>query len=685
MTKATPTDQAPEEDPAAGDEADTGGEAETEADGEAEGAAEAGGEGPPPTEPPAPPETMLGILRETYLTFDRRTLGFTRILLGFFLIMDLWRRTSAWMDMYSTEGVLPNDVNLARPQGYMAISILNGFSTPPELAVLWVIILATYVCLLLGYKTKVAQILSFVFVSGMNVRVTQIENGGYVVHNLLLMWTAFLPLGDRFSLDALFASMKRRREASADELNDRSDVLLPEKEQPLVTLLGLVLVIQLAAIYFFNVVHKTGPAWKNGTAVHYVLYVDRMVTPIVAHTRDYLPNWAILFMTRTTLTFEGAIPLALLSPLGRPWARRLAIVMINALHLGFGIAMTLGPFAWALCIFSTLLFAREDWEIAIATMRREHRARTVIFDPTSPGAVLFCRLLKRFDRFELLVFREGEGVPLGVALEGEDDTLITRSACFADLLAALPLGPALAWALRAPVLSGLFDRLFGWLETKDVSGWLGLTLRPSFTASATSPLRRGGRKTLATLRELGILAMFVAEANQAAVELWVINRRFKIPQPEPLKTMALKMRLLQGWFMFSPNPVMDDGTLVVDAVTIDGRHIDPFTQKEPDFDLLHAKSLGLSQLWGDYYNRMHLGGYTWHRDAMKEYMLRLPKRTGRVEDTLVSGDVYWVQDLNPKWNETQSYNQEKVKVFSFDNPAGKAMMTAPPAAPQATP
>ncbi len=83
------------------------------------------------------------------------------------------------------------------------------------------------------------------------------------------------------------------------------------------TVLGPVLLIQIAAIYFFNVVHKTGPAWKNGTAVHFVLYVDRMVTLIVADIRDYAPNFLILFMTRMVISFEAAIPVCLLSPLGR--------------------------------------------------------------------------------------------------------------------------------------------------------------------------------------------------------------------------------------------------------------------------------------------------------------------------------------------------------------------------------
>lgn len=194
-------------------------------------------------------------------------------------------------------------------------------------------------------------------------------------------------------------------------------------------------------------------------------------------------------------------------------------------------------------------------------------------------------------------------------------------------------------------------------------------------------MRRGGRRALAFLREVGVLVMFAGALNQAAVELWVINRRVKVPQPEPLRLLAHKMRFLQGWFMFSPNPVMDDGTLVVDALTVDGRHLDPFTHQEPDFDLGRAKSLAYNQIWCDYYNRMHLPGNTYYRDAMKDYMFRLPKRTGHPEDAIVSGDVYWVQDMNPKWNETVSYKPERVKLFSFENPAQKPQATNQEPAP----
>jgi hypothetical protein len=39
-------------------------------------------------------------LREWYLTFDRRTLGLTRLFIGFYLIFDLLRRTQDWWKMF---------------------------------------------------------------------------------------------------------------------------------------------------------------------------------------------------------------------------------------------------------------------------------------------------------------------------------------------------------------------------------------------------------------------------------------------------------------------------------------------------------------------------------------------------------------------------------------------------------
>ncbi|KYF81489.1 hypothetical protein BE17_48795 [Sorangium cellulosum] len=207
----------------------------------------------------------------------------------------------------------------------------------------------------------------------------------------------------------------------------------------------------------------------------------------------------------------------------------------------------------------------------------------------------------------------------------------------------------------------------------------------SEVAPPPAPLRLWGRKGLVALREIGVLVMFAGAVNQAAVELWVIKNRWKVPHPEETRVLAQKLRFLQGWFMFSPNPVMDDGTLVVDAVTVDGRHIDPFTGKPPNFDLLHAKSFGYTQIWCDYFARIKLPANTTYRDAMKEYMYRYPERTGRPEDAIVSGDVYWVKDWNPKWGSTESYGEEREKLFSFQNPKAQARAEAEPGQPDESP
>src|SRR6185436_1830720 len=101
-------------------------------------------------------------------------------------------------------------------------------------------------CVLVGYKTRLAQILSLIFVASMDGRILLIENGGYVVYNLLLLWTCFLPMGDRFSVDAMLASMRSRREATEDDLNDRKDLVPPENQKPYVSIIGLTILLQLA-------------------------------------------------------------------------------------------------------------------------------------------------------------------------------------------------------------------------------------------------------------------------------------------------------------------------------------------------------------------------------------------------------------------------------------------------------
>src|SRR5262249_12887866 len=72
---------------------------------------------------------------------------------------------------------------------------------------------------------------------------------------------------------------------------------------------------------------------------------------------------------------------------------------------------------------------------------------------------------------------------------------------------------------------------------------------------------------------------------------------------------------------------------------------------------------------------------TAYRDQMKEFMLRYPERTHHPEDMILYGDVFWIQDMNPKWGDTKSWKFEKIKLFSFERPGYKPPLSDRPAAP----
>jgi hypothetical protein len=133
--------------------------------------------------------------------------------------------------------------------------------------------------------------------------------------------------------------------------------------------------------------------------------------------------------------------------------------------------------------------------------------------------------------------------------------------------------------------------------------------------------------------------------------------------------------------MFAPNPITDDGSLSIDAITIDGRHVDPFTGKEPDLDLTDARGLGLGQIWQDYFNRIRFDRNKVFRQGLKDYLLRWHEETGRPADELVAFDVYWVRDQCPRPGMTQAYKNEKIAILTWRKPG----YTPPPGQPPIPP
>src|SRR5262249_43307870 len=98
-----------------------------------------------------------------------------------------------------------------------------------------------------------------------------------------------------------------------------------------------------------------------------------------------------------------------------------------------------------------------------------------------------------------------------------------------------------------------------------------------------SPLSRSLARARHRAREILLVYLAVCAVWQTVTENKSIPEtiRSRLPMPRIVLATIGYPRLYQGWGMFAPNPITDDGTVVVDGRTIDGRRIDPFTGKEP--------------------------------------------------------------------------------------------------------
>jgi hypothetical protein len=309
-------------------------------------------------------DRAIGWLGERYFSVDRRVLGVLRIAMGLLLLVDVLRRLPFAAMFYSEAGVWPAALARERPPGDPVWSLFFWLDTPAAAQAGMLVAAAIYLAYLLGYRTKLAQILAFVAFASLNARNTLVENRGHVEMNLALMWTLFLPLGDRYSLDARAAG--ERREAG-----------------PAVSLAVFAITLQIAAIYAFNALQKGGVAWESGQAIHYVLWQNRAVTGFGAWLREHMPAWFSPAFTTATLWAEGFCAAAALTPVAQRWARTSLLVVALGLHLGIAATINVWPHSFIILALDLLLLPPAWLDRLDPPSKLQHR-----FTSTPPAEVM---------------------------------------------------------------------------------------------------------------------------------------------------------------------------------------------------------------------------------------------------------------------------------------------------------
>ena len=616
------------------------------------------------------PNALGDFVQARYFSADARWLGAFRIGFGSLLTWDCGRRFLAAREYYSNEGFLPNHFSLFRPMGDGVFSFLHAFSTLAEVRVVIALMLLACVSFTLGYRTKLAHILAFISITSLDARDLFVENGGDVLVNLMTFLTLALPLGRRLSIDAVLASLGARQEKSAAALNDRTRPEAPDNG--VVSLMVMLLFVQLAAIYFFNAVHKDGVGWKNGSAIWWFLHQDRIVTRLGVFLRQHLPYPVIRSFGYSALGIEFSLPFVILFPFFRTWALRIALLLGVGLHGGIALTSRLGPFSYAMMLFYVLFLGAADAGLVARWFGREARKRTVIFDVDCGICLFLCRVLKRLDPCARLTFvgnDRPEAFPAGVADGLAERTVIAVDAqgrVFTEERAVFEIGRALpfgilwvAW-LRVPGLDRVARAAYRSVARHRVAissffgfGACGLGGPADEPPAGPAPERspntwRATRASVVNLLREGVVAaVLVGAVIQAANDNTFVNRRMRVHRPEWLVTVVNTFRLLEGWGMFAPEPPYDDGHVVVDARTKDGRKLDPFTGELPDFDPYTATGWGHEQFWCDYNNRIRFDGHVPNRQHLRDYLRHWHEYYGKPADELVAFDVWWVSDKSP--------------------------------------
>jgi uncharacterized membrane protein YphA (DoxX/SURF4 family) len=269
------------------------------------------------------------------VAIDLRSLAVFRVGLAITILCDLGSRAGNFTALHSDAGLLPRAALVPQRSPFFAY-MLDGSATATSI-VAW-LALGAALLLAVGLATRFAAVVSWFLLGSLHLRNPEVLDGADRYLLLLLFWAMFLPLGERWSVDA------RRRPPLGSVSSPASAALL----------------CQVVLFYLFAGLLKLrhSPMWLDGSAAQRILAEDDWQTSLGA---AIVPHGGLLrASTFLTLAFELGIGLLLFSPWRTSLLRTIAIVLIAAFHLSIAALIDLGTFS-LVCIVGALPFIPATW------------------------------------------------------------------------------------------------------------------------------------------------------------------------------------------------------------------------------------------------------------------------------------------------------------------------------------
>ncbi|GAB3534609.1 HTTM domain-containing protein [Pontibacter brevis] len=266
-------------------------------------------------------------LRKVF-TVDLRALAVMRVWLAGIILIDLAIRATDLEAHYSNMGVLPLHVL----HQYQWLPYLFSFHAMSGLwqfqAVLFAIAAVFAFCMLIGYRTRLATVASWLLLISLQNRNLLIGQGGDDLLRMLIFWGIFLPWGKFYSYDAARKSQQPSHTSSDTTYFSAATVAY---------------IVQVGLVYVSTALLKNSPEWHTeGTALYYALSLDQILMPMGRLIYPYPELLRVL--TLSAYYTELLLPFLLLIPFYTNFFRMVVVGVLVSFHIGISLTLFVGLF-----------------------------------------------------------------------------------------------------------------------------------------------------------------------------------------------------------------------------------------------------------------------------------------------------------------------------------------------------
>ena len=576
-------------------------------------------------------------------SIDLRALAVMRICLGMVLVADLLIR---WPDLawfMSDTGSYSVAASKAAASDYRfsLYWLFDGLFWVHTLFAINLVVAALFAA---GVRTRLMSVLVFVFLASLHNRNPILLQGGDNLLVLLTLWSIFLPMGARLSVDA---AMTKTRPTTDTYWGWGTVAIL----------------VQIMSVYFFSAFLKNGSEWMvDGTAIYYALHNDQVAHLLAPYWRDW--HWLTVPMTHYVWWLELIGPLIALSPIFNNWARGVAAFCFITLEIGFLFNLNVGLFPFISITSLIILIPGPVWDWLGRWINR-HSAEPMVmyYDEDCEFCKKTCHLIRAAFGLNAQIVPAQSHPEIGPLLEREFSWVLVvnshRYLRWQALVECISRGRRFRSVSRGVAAFAPWgDAIYHWIgENRRGFGKLTAALMPWRESAALPP------RSLQVVAAVLAVLVFIGNVDRLPAKNKAILNGSLVDVVSSVDDAAYPvrqiLRLDQLWNMFAPYPQKNDGWFLMVGLTSDGDLVDvlqwELTEPTADKPQRFVPDQAKNYRWRKYLSRIKQSRFKAERGRYasancrrwnQQYQASL-SHSGAEWPELEAFNIYYVQERTP--------------------------------------